>query len=113
MLGISRAQAARDLHVSRQMLYQYLAGESLPKNAILQRACEAWNLKLNYHDFIVSTHSFPRPSSGRVEEPAEIQLDLDIQQAIDRLRDQDLGVKILRKANGRVELQIELKFSNA
>jgi len=111
-LRISKAQAARDLEVSRQMLYGYLKGKSLPKREVLQRACSAWNLELNYRTLIVNRNSFSQVRTN-VEAVRPVQLKLDLQEAIENLRDEDLAVRILRKTNGRVELQVNVKFGSA
>src|SRR5579871_3555972 len=83
-LRISKARAARDLGVSRQMLYEYLNGKSLPDHTKLERACTAWNLELNYKTVTVTAKSFPKPS-GPPLRPTE-QLKLDLQEAIQNLR---------------------------
>jgi transcriptional regulator with XRE-family HTH domain len=107
---ISKAQAARDLRVSRQMLYQYLAGKSLPKHDVLRRACEVWKLQLNYKEFIVTATSFPQPERQR---PMTQPKQLDLLAAVEALRNEDLDLKILRKTNGRIELKLELRLGLA
>jgi DNA-binding phage protein len=107
---ISKAQAARDLGISRQMLYEYLSATSMPRHQVLERACTSWNLQLNYKDFLVTAQSFKKPSqpiSGRVP------VQLDLLAAVRALRDQDLDVHILRKDATRVELCIELRLGAA
>jgi transcriptional regulator with XRE-family HTH domain len=108
---ISKTQAAKELRVSRQMFHQYLKAKSLPKRDVLQRACDAWGLRINYRGLIVDRESFPAgaPESGG---SSPSQLKLDLQEAIARLENQDLGIRILRKGNGRVELQIDLSFGS-
>ena|ERR1700687_6241244 len=108
-LRISKTQAAKDLHVSRQMLYQYLEGKSLPKHAVLQRACSEWKLELKYNTLIVNAASFPQPIPKGA--PWR-QLDLNLQAAIEQLENQNVAVRILRKVNGRVELQVDLDFGS-
>jgi len=110
--GMSKARAARELRVSRQMLHQYLKGKSLPGRDVLQRACDAWGLKINYRDLIVSTDSFP-PPGPEGQAPVPKQLDLDLQEAIEQLGNDDLAVRILRKDNGRIELQVDVRFGSA
>jgi transcriptional regulator with XRE-family HTH domain len=109
---ISKARAARDLQVSRQMLYEYLRGRSVPKQAVLQRACAAWGLELKYRNLIVNARSFP-PLGAAADANAPVQLDLDLQAAIEQLSNENLGVKILKKDNGRVDLQVSLRFGTA
>jgi transcriptional regulator with XRE-family HTH domain len=109
---ISKTRAAKDLRVSRQMLHQYLKAKSLPKREVLQRACDAWGLKINYRDLIVSSESFPSPSVES-EAPVPKQLDLDLQEAIEQLGNDDLAVRILRKDNGRIELRVDVRFGSA
>ena len=109
---LSKTRAAKELRVSRQMLYQYLKGKSLPKREVLQRACAAWGLKINYRDLIVSTESFPSPTVGAETPPAK-QLDLDLREAIKQLGDENVAVRILKKDNGRIELQVDVRFGSA
>src|SRR5437016_13530447 len=91
---ISKTRAAGDLGISRQMLYEYLAGRSAPKQAVLQRACAKWGLELNYKDFIVTAKAFrTEPTLA----PTALPLQLDLLSAVEALRDEDLEVRILRK----------------
>ncbi len=108
---LSKAQAARDINVSRQMLYEYLKGNSLPRHEVLQRACVAWGLTLNYKGLLVSVDAFRQPPVDTLK-PRSEQLDLKLEEALDQLHDEDIGIRILRKENGRVELQVELRFGN-
>jgi transcriptional regulator with XRE-family HTH domain len=111
---MSKTRAAKELRVSRQMFYEYLKGKSLPKREVLQRACDAWGLKINYRDLIVSSESFPSPSV-KSDAPLATQLDLNLQEAIKQfgMSNEDLAVRILRKDNGRIELQVDLRFGSA
>ena len=109
---MTKTRAAKELGVSRQMLHLYLKGKSLPKREVLQRACEAWELKINYRDLIVSSGSFPSPSV-KTETSEPKQLELDLQEAIDQLGNENLAVRILRKDNGRIELQVDVRFGSA
>jgi transcriptional regulator with XRE-family HTH domain len=106
-LRISKAQAARDLGISRQMLYEYLSGKSLPKHTVLERACTFWHLELNYKDFLVTSTAFSKASAvPRATTPIQ----LDLLTAVEALRDEDLDIKILRKGSGRIELRVGLRF---
>lgn len=107
---ISKTQAARDLGISRQMLYAYLNGKSRPRHDVLERACTAWNLQLNYKGFLVTAKAFGRPSAV-APPPNPVQLDLFA--AVGALRDQDLDVHVLRKDQGRIELRVELRLGAA
>ena len=42
--GISISQAARDLEVSRQAIYDFKAGTYCPSLTVIQRACSKWEL---------------------------------------------------------------------
>jgi len=48
--GLSQAEAAKELGVTRAAFHQYLKGKATPQAAILARACIKWNLKLRYRD---------------------------------------------------------------
>lgn len=109
---MSKTKAAKELRVSRQMLYEYLKAKSLPKREVLQRACDAWGLRLNYKELIVSKESYAVPNV-KSNAPVARQLKLDLREAIEQLGNEDLAVRILRKDNGRIELQVDLKFGSA
>jgi len=94
------------------MLYAYLSGKSLPGHSVLRRACSAWNLELSYKNLIVNTKSFPQPAQ-HPDDSNPVQLQLDLQEALEHLRNEDLGVQILRRANGRLELRIDVRFGVA
>jgi len=104
---ISKTAAARDLDVSRQMLYLYLKGRSLPDESVLRRACAAWDLELNFEGLIVNSSSFRQPA---LDVTSAVQLPLDLRQALDQLRDENLKIHIVRKENGRVEMNVVLQF---
>lgn len=94
------------------MLYEYLRGKSLPSDTILQRACAEFQLEINYNSFIINARSFAKPDA-KAPSPATKQLTLDLQEAIDQLRNEDLSINIMKKENGRIELQVNLRLGSA
>jgi transcriptional regulator with XRE-family HTH domain len=56
--GLSQAQAAAELGVTRAAFHQYVKGKTTPQAAILARACIRWNLKLQYRGQEFGGHAF-------------------------------------------------------
>ncbi len=107
-LKLSKVAAAKQIGVSRQMLYEYLKGRSLPGDDILGVACKEWGLKIDYKGFILDSKSLATKAAptGTITK----QLHLDLQKALDTLTQEDLGIRLERKQNGTLELRIEVKF---
>ena len=56
--SIRPSEAARTLKVSRQAIYGIKKGNFCPSMAVIQRACEAWNLEFTVRGMKVSASSF-------------------------------------------------------
>ena len=106
---ISKSKAAEDLGVSRQSLYQYLRGEAVPGSDVLRRACEIWGITLDYKGLSVNVSSFLKPLRGTRQEPRQLPLLLE---AITALSDRDLDVKIARREQNVIELQVKIRFAS-
>jgi transcriptional regulator with XRE-family HTH domain len=103
--GLTKTQAALSLGISRQMLHQYLTGNS----ATLSRACHAWGISLSYKGLEFDQRAF-RPLGAHPLREVPVQLSLF--DALDSLRDGNLDVKVLRKSKAGLELRVCIKFAS-
>ena len=53
LAGMSVAQAARDLGVSREAIYGFKRGDYCPSLAIIERSCKTWGMEFNIDHGIV------------------------------------------------------------
>jgi DNA-binding phage protein len=108
--NLSRVAAAEVLGITRQCLHLYLSESGhQPRRRVLERACRAWGLS-----FVAQGRRFDKNAFGAdppLEDPRPAVQLLLLPDAIDRLQDSNLGVKIIRKEPGRIQLQLEVKFS--
>jgi hypothetical protein len=102
--------AAAVLGVSRQMLDVYLKAEATPGPDVLLRAMKAWRFTLKYRGREITSSQLARPPAGETPSTPE-QLLLPLREAIEALNEGDLGVRIVRKAPDRIELQVSIKFA--
>jgi DNA-binding XRE family transcriptional regulator len=54
---ISVAQAASDLNISRQAVYDIKKGTYCPSLSLVQRACEVWGLKFEFRGILIDNTS--------------------------------------------------------
>jgi transcriptional regulator with XRE-family HTH domain len=75
-LGLSRIQAAKDLGVKRQMIYNYESGRNVPSIDILAAAANAWGIE--YFDIEGGKLTFEqlkrRTAKGGVHIPKQLRL---------------------------------------
>jgi DNA-binding XRE family transcriptional regulator len=57
---ITVAQAASDLKISRQAVYDIKKGKYCPSLSLVQRACEVWGLKFEFHGILIDNTSLRR-----------------------------------------------------
>jgi len=102
--------AAQVLGITRQCLHLYLSGSGhQPRRRVLERACRAWNI-----NFVAQGKRFDKDAFGQQHplghsKPAAVQL-LLLPEAIERLNNTNLDVKILRKEPSRIRLELTVKF---
>jgi hypothetical protein len=102
--------AAQVLGITRQMLHLYLgAGKHQPRWRVVERACRAWDIS-----FVAQGKKFDRRAFGQERKPANsrdsaVQLML-LPEAIERLGDANLEVKIVGKDATRIYLEVQLRF---
>ena len=104
-------EAAEVLGVTRQSLHLYLkAGENQPRRRVLERACRAWDLR-----FTVQGQQFDKGAFG--EEKTDIARSVPVQllllpEAIERLDNAHLDVKLVRRDSARIYLEVEVRFAS-
>ena len=67
------SEAARQLGVSRQAIYDIKKGEYCPSLALVQRACQVWGLEFKFRGLQVGTKTLPMKTEVK---HAPKQLDL-------------------------------------
>ena len=63
------SKAAVDLGISRQAIYDIKAGKYCPSLALVQRACDVWELKFNFRGLQVSKGTIRPPTGERIKQP--------------------------------------------
>jgi hypothetical protein len=102
--------AASVLGITRQCLHLYLSESGhQPRMRVLERACRELDMS-----FVAQGKAFDKRAFGR--EPATARRDGAVQllllpEAIERLEDANLGVRIIKKEPGRICLALDVKFS--
>ena len=71
---ITVTQAAAELAVSRQAIYDVRNGKSCPSLALIQKACEVWNIEFNFRGINVSTKTLKPKGRGVVRRPEQLTL---------------------------------------
>jgi len=105
--GLKRVQAAKELGISRQALHQYLAGRSTPRGEVLARAVAKWDIELEYRGGKFAAAAFQVRSAGAT--PEAVQMGLF--EALQRLEDGNLAVKISSKRQGVLELKLQVRLA--
>jgi hypothetical protein len=108
--SLSISQAARDLKVSRQAVYGFRDGTYCPSLAVIQRACEVWNLEFGFRGMMISKNSFkPKRASKTYQKP-----DQEVQRSFfelwEQLRDQRMTVVRARHVDGAVEMTLRISI---
>jgi len=105
----TRADAARDLNVSRSSLQFYLAGTHTPSSDVLRRAMELWGIELTYRDRKLTVLDLQAVSGAdRPRAPEFVQLSL--WDSIKGLDNEALSVKVERKGPQSITLRVEIGF---
>jgi DNA-binding XRE family transcriptional regulator len=99
-------EAARDLGVSRQCIYDIKKGKYCPSLALVHRACDVWNLKFNFRGLRVGKGTL-RPRAPKRSEPMEIGL-FD---ALGALEDRELEVVKAKRVGKAMELVLRIRLT--
>jgi transcriptional regulator with XRE-family HTH domain len=106
--GLKPAEAAKKLGVERQTLWLYLNEKAMPGGAVLERACELWDLTLNVKGFSFTKGAFQRPKTR--QQPSAKQLDL-LFDVIEQIKPNQIETKLIGRAGG-FELRVRIKAAS-
>ncbi|HLG94834.1 MAG TPA: hypothetical protein VKX49_00850 [Bryobacteraceae bacterium] len=67
-------QAATDLRVTRQTIYAIKRGQFCPSMALIQRACDAWNLEFTFRGMKIGKGTLTRKRSPAEQQPVQMDL---------------------------------------
>jgi DNA-binding XRE family transcriptional regulator len=107
---LSISEAARALRISRQAIYGFKSGKYCPSLAVIQRACEVWDLEFNIQGLqgmVVNAGSFPqRSSSPRTKSEKQLTM-FDLWE---QLKDRRMTVVRAEKVEGAVEMTLRISI---
>lgn len=107
---LTKTAAAEVLGITRQMLHLYLNdSEHQPRRRVLERACRAWDISFIAQGKRFDKNAFGPDQGPMVSHRVPVQL-LLLPEAIERLDNANLAVKIVRKEAGRICLELDVKF---
>jgi hypothetical protein len=100
------SQAARDLGLSRQAIYDIKRAKYCPSLAVVQRACEVWGIEFDFRGLNVSGGTFKGKAklASRIIQPSLFDL-------WDQLQDKRMVVVAARRFGPNVELTLRLTLS--
>jgi predicted transcriptional regulator len=108
--SMSVVQAARDLRVSRQAIYGFKSGDFCPSIAVIQRACEKWELEFTVAGMKISASSF-KPDQPRIEASSEgIPFQPTLFDLWSELHNQRMTVVRAVKVDGAVEMTLRISI---
>lgn len=85
--------AAKALQVSRQAFYAYLKGKAMPRQRVLIRAAELWNIEIRFGKQVFSKEDF---SSKAPSQAAPIPKQLNLWEQLDAINQEDLRIAVKR-----------------
>jgi transcriptional regulator with XRE-family HTH domain len=98
------SDAAKDLKISRQMLYNYLNGTSTPRAKVLSRAMELWSLEIR-----VGQARFDRKSFDAQQKTTSVPKQLGLWEKLDAIKEEDLHIAVKRVGKTlKVSVQISI-----
>jgi transcriptional regulator with XRE-family HTH domain len=105
----TRADAARDLNVSRASLQFYLAGKHMPSSDVLRRAMELWGIELVYrHRKLTVVDLQSQTEDSALSRPKSVQLEL--WESIKTLESDAISVRVEKKSPQSITLQVQIGF---
>ena len=102
----SVSKVASDLRISRQAVYDIWKGKYCPSLAVIQRACEAWNLEFNIRGLRIDQHTLPGKKKQMVSVPQPTLFE-----ALELLENRRFEVVRARRIGKVVDLVLRLKLS--
>lgn len=103
--GGNRGEAATKLGVSRQMLNRYLSATATPGGDVIRRACAEWNLTFSVRGFEFTEDTF----EGQRKLPEKRAEQLGLFDLLDRIQNEPLQAKIVRREGDSLYLELRLK----
>jgi len=105
--GLTIADAAKELGVSRQSFHSYLLGK-LPRRKRLNKAVHLWDLKLDLGRYSFDKGAFPTEEK-KIIRHARDERQPTLWEALDAVREEDLHVEMKRVGKVlRFEVRIEI-----
>jgi len=98
---LSFAIAAKELKVSRQALYAIERGDFCPSLALIQRACETWNIEFQFRGLNVGKDTIRQKTKAEIR---PTQLDL-----LKALKSQQFQIARVKLDGRSLELTLRLK----
>ena len=105
--GVSGAEAARTLGISRQRLNRYTKGHSTPPFTVLAQALEVWGFTLTFKGHTFGPGSF-RPPEGPSTPAEDGQRQLMLFDAASVLENGTAQLKIRSQAGAPITIELKL-----
>lgn len=106
----TRHDAAEELGISRASLQFYLAAKHMPGSDVLRRAMEIWKIDLTYRGRKLTVVDLALPTNTRkITGPEPVQLGL--WDSIKKLDSNALSVRVIKKGQNKISLQVDVAFS--
>jgi transcriptional regulator with XRE-family HTH domain len=102
--NLSVTEAARQLGLSRQAIYNYLNGIAVPRDKIIERAMILWDLKMSIGRMTFDRTSFPKSVQLSVT-PTQ----LNLWEKLESIRQKDLKIGVERVGDAfEISVQISI-----
>jgi transcriptional regulator with XRE-family HTH domain len=105
----TQKDAAEELGVTPARLNIYMKKKATPSAFFLMTACRRWNLKIEFDGIEFIPKKIP--DNQRLRKGTQ-QQQLPLFSALKELDNQNLGVRIEKKALDRLELNVEIRFAS-
>jgi DNA-binding XRE family transcriptional regulator len=106
---ISKAQAAEDLGISRQAVYDILKRRYCPSLSLVHRACEQWGLQFDFRGMLIEKAAFAVEREEESLRPvADAQLPLDLVEVIQKIDYRSFEVLEAKPVGREVMITIRL-----
>lgn len=105
---ITVAQAASDLKISRQAVYDIKNGEYCPCLSLVQRACEVWGLKFEFRGILIDNTSLKgKPDAA----PTMPETQGNLLEVLGQLASRNFEVIDAKPMGSAVEITLRLTLS--
>lgn len=104
--GLTKAEAAQKLGVTRQTLWLYLAAKCAPGSEVLKRACQEWKLSLTVKGVTFTPDAFGAPQDRITTKQ------LDLLEALDQIRPDQIQTQFVGRIGPFYELRLRIKVAS-